>query len=99
MSCRVVGGDTCKIVTNIATDSETMVAAPVTVGVQGTLGASTVILPGVSIGAQATLAPLTVPTIGSSIKPKATYMGAPASAVKVSIYVALVGSTAYRLHS
>ena len=36
MSCRVVGGDTCKIVTNIATDSETMVAAPVTVGVQVT---------------------------------------------------------------
>ena len=66
--------------------------------VQGTLGASTVILPGVSIGAQATLAPLAVPTIGSIIKPKATYMGVPASAVKVSIDVELVGSTAYRVH-
>ena len=99
MSCRVVGGDTCKIVTNIATDSETMVAAPVTVGVQGTLGASTVILPGVSIGAQATLAPLAVPTIGASIKPKATYMGAPASAVKVSADLKPVGPTAYRVCS
>lgn len=82
--CRVVCGDTSKIVTSMPVDSEKVVTAPVHVAVQGTLGASSVILPGTTIGAQATLAPLAVPPAGADVKSKGIYIGSPAVAIKVS---------------
>ena len=79
----MVAGDTCKIVTSIATDSTSIATAPVKVGDQGTLGASSVVLPGSTIGAQATLAPLAAPAAGSVVEPKTINIGAPSVPVKV----------------
>jgi acetyltransferase-like isoleucine patch superfamily enzyme len=80
----VVNGDTCKIASSIALDSSSILSAPIKIGNQGTLGASAVVLPGLIVGAQATLAPLAVPAIGATIEAKTVYVGAPATAVKVS---------------
>lgn len=83
LHCSVVNGDTCKIASSIAVDSMTIVCAPVRVGDQGTLGASSVLLPGVTVGSQATLAPLACPAAGTTIEPLTVNIGAPCMPVKV----------------
>ena len=80
-----MNGDTCKIASSIAVDSMTIACAPIKVGDQGTLGASSVLLPGTTVGAQATLAPLASPAVGSVVEPKTINIGAPSSAVKVNL--------------
>lgn len=82
-TCRLVAGDTCRIASSIAIDSHTIVCAPIKIGLQGTLGASSVLLPGVTVGSQATLAPLAVPALGSDVEAKTIYIGAPAVPGKV----------------
>lgn len=44
--CSTVAGETAKIVTSMALDSDTIVAAPVAIGSYTLLGASSVVLPG-----------------------------------------------------
>lgn len=79
----MVNGDTCKIAASIAVDSTSIACAPIKIGDQGTVGASSVILPGTTVGAQATLAPLAAPAVGSTVEPLTINIGAPSAAVKV----------------
>lgn len=89
-----MNGDTCKIASCIAVDSTTIACAPLKIGDQATLGASSVLLPGTTLGTQSTLAPLAAPAIGSVVEAKSINLGAPAVPVKVPLLLACLNSHA-----